>query len=113
MVPEIDIAIIIKPPLSLPVQNVAAYLAGYLLRKVPVDDCQTCANQIVLPKLPPAYKDLSVYDFFRNKTYQEAGCLTYPTPSMVIFVENLKSVFMPFLNICAICSDEAMQKCRR
>ena len=96
MVPTMDIAMIIKTPLSVPVQNVAAYLAGYLLRKVPVDDCQNCANQFALPKLPPAYQDLSVYEFLRNKTCQEAGCLTYPTPSMVIFVENLESVLCHF-----------------
>ena len=33
-VPAMDIAMIIKPPLSLPVQKVAVYLVGYLLRKV-------------------------------------------------------------------------------
>ena len=76
----------IKPTLSLHAPNVAAYLTGYLLRKVPVDDCQNCANQLVLPKLPPAYQVMSVYEFLRDKAYQEAACLTYPTPSMVIFV---------------------------
>ena len=49
MVPVIDNAMIIKQLLSLPVQNVAAYLASYLLRKVPIDDCQNCANQLILP----------------------------------------------------------------
>ena len=33
MAPAMDIAVITKPPLSLPVQHVAAYLVGYLLRK--------------------------------------------------------------------------------
>ena len=33
MVPAMDIAMIIKPPLSLPEWNVAAYFAGYLIRK--------------------------------------------------------------------------------
>ena len=80
MVPTIGIAMVIKPPMSLPVQNVAVYLTGSLLRKVPVDDCQNCVIQLVLPKLPPVYQDLSVYEFLRNKTYQAAGFLTYPAP---------------------------------
>ena len=88
MVPAMGIAMIIKPSLSLPIQNVATYLASHILRKVPVDDCQNCANQLVLPKLLPAYQDLSMYEFLGNETYQEAGCLTYPTPSMVISVEK-------------------------
>ena len=99
IVPGMDIAMIKKPALSLLVQNVVAYFTDYLLREVPVDDCQNHANQFVLPKLPPAYQDLSVYEFLRNQTYHEAGCLTYPTPSIVIFVENLESAFMPFLKI--------------
>ena len=58
-----DIAMVIVPPPSLPTQNIAAYLAGYLLRKRPVNTCTDCSNQLLLPQLPSPYQDLSVYDF--------------------------------------------------
>ena len=34
-----DVAMVTPVPSSLPTQNVAAYLAGYLLSKIPVDTC--------------------------------------------------------------------------
>ena len=37
-----DIAMVIVPPPSLPTQNIAAYLAGYLLRKIPVNTYADC-----------------------------------------------------------------------
>ena len=61
---------------------------------------------MLLPKLPSHYDELSVYEFLRNKSYQEKGCLVYPTLAMVNFVENLENMFcalfegivhMPFL----------------
>ena len=47
-----DVAMVTAVPSSLPTANVAAYLAGYLLSKIPVDTCQDCSNQLILPKLP-------------------------------------------------------------
>ena len=32
--PDLDIVMVIKPPLSLPTQNVLAYLAGYIFQVV-------------------------------------------------------------------------------
>ena len=61
---------------------------------------------ITVTELPSLYDELSVYEFLRNKTYQEKGCLVYPTLTMVNFVENLENMFcalfkgivhMPFL----------------
>ena len=75
----IDVAMVTAVPSLLPTKNVAAYLAGYLLSKIPVDTCQDCSNQLILPKLPLPYDELSVYEFLQNKTYQEVGCLVYPT----------------------------------
>ena len=38
---------------------------------------------------PQSMMELSAYEFLRNKTYKEAGCLVYPTIAMVQFLENL------------------------
>ena len=93
--PTTDVALLITPPLSLPTKNVAAYLAGYILRKIPVNECGECSDQLLLPQLPSEYDELSAYEFLRNKTYNGAGCLVYPTIAQVQFLENLESV--PFL----------------
>ena len=58
-----------------------------------VDTCQGCSNQLILPKLPSPYDELSVYEFLQNKTYQEACCLMYPTPVMITFVDRLETLF--------------------
>ena len=49
--------------------------------------------KLILPKLPSPYDELSVYEFLQNKTYQEAGCLVYPTPAMITFVDRLETLF--------------------
>ena len=91
--PTTDVALLITPPLSLPTKNVAAYLAGYILQNIPVNECRECSDQLLLPQLPSEYDELSAYEFLRNKTYKEAGCLVYPTIAMVQFLENLENVF--------------------
>ena len=92
--PTTEVALLITPPLSLPTKNVAAYLAGYILRKIPVNECGECSDQLLLPQLPSEYDELSAYEFLRNKTYKEAGCLVYPTIAMVFsFLKNLENVF--------------------
>ena len=48
---------------------------------------------MLLPQLPSHYDELSVCEFLRNKSYQEKGCLVYPTLAMVNFVENLENMF--------------------
>ena len=45
--PDLDIVMVIKPPLSLPTQNVLAYLAGYLLKKISVNECIECQEQLI------------------------------------------------------------------
>ena len=72
-----DIEMFIQPPLSICEENVAAYLSGYLLRKITVD-CKDCSEQLILPHLSSPCDELSVYEFLRNKTYREEGCLIYP-----------------------------------
>ena len=61
--------------------------------KIPVDTCQDCSNQLILPKLPSPYEQFSVYEFLQNKTYQEAGCLVYPTPATITFLDRLETLF--------------------
>ena len=39
------------------------------------------------------YDELSVYEFLWNKTYQETGCLVYPPPAMITFVDRLETLF--------------------
>ena len=46
----VDIAVIAPTPLSNATQNVAVYMAGYLLLKVPVSDCDECSKQLYLTK---------------------------------------------------------------
>ena len=82
-----DIAMVIQPPPSIPAQSVGAYFVGYLLRKIPINDCRECLDELILPELPPDFSDLS--EFIRNKTYQEEGCLIYPSIRMVTFVSTL------------------------
>ena len=112
-----DAVMLIIPPVTLPTQNVAAYMAGYLLQKIPPNDCSECSDQLVLPQLPPPHHELSVYEFIRNKTYQETGCLIYPTEAMVSFVQNIENIFcatfeqiiyMPFLlaRLCKSADEE-------
>ena len=60
--------------------------------KIPVDTCQDCSNQLILPKLLSLYDELSVYEFVQNKTYQEVGCLVYPTPAIITFVDRLETL---------------------
>ena len=90
--PTTDVALLITPPLSLPTKSVAAYLAGYILQKIPVNECGECSDQLLLPQLPSEYNELSAYEFLRNKTYKEAGYLVYPTIAIVQFLENLENV---------------------
>ena len=48
---------------------------------------------MLLPQLPSPYDEMSAYEFLRNKTYQEAGALVYPTLAMVQFVQSLENLF--------------------
>ena len=88
--PITDIALITTPPMS---QKVLLHVSGYLLQKIPIDNYQECTEQMLLPRLPSHYDELSVYEFLRNKTCQETGCLVYPTLAMANFVENLENMF--------------------
>ena len=99
-----DIPMVIQPPSFIPSQSVVAYLAGDLLRKIPMYDCSKCLEEQILPELPPDFSDLSFYVFIRNKPYQEEGCLLYPSLRMVTLATHLKHFFMPSLSKFFICN---------
>ena len=67
---DVGIAVIAPPPLSNATQNVAVYMAGYLLLKVPVSDCDECSEQLILPRLPPPSQEMSFYTFVHEKNIQ-------------------------------------------
>ena len=68
-------------------------MAGYLLLKVPVSDCDESSEQLILPRLPPPFKEMSFDAFVHEKTYKEGGSLVLPTLTMANFVEHLKTMF--------------------
>ena len=65
--PITDVVLMITPPMSISTKNVAAYLSGYLLQKIPIDNCEEYTEQMLLPQLPSYYDELSVYEFLRKK----------------------------------------------
>ena len=100
--PTTDVALIITPPVSIPTKNVAAYLSGYLLQKIPIDNSEECTEQMLLPQLPSCCDEL-----LRNKTCQEIGCLVYPTLAMVMKIQKICSVhFLRELYMCHLFSPD-------
>ena len=93
--PEMDLAMLIKPPMSLPTQNIAAYMAGYL--HIWRGNYHPIIAMNVLSNLYYHSYYLLIknclYELLRNKTYQESGCLMYPTERMVRFVEQIEQIF--------------------
>ena len=65
-VPGAEIIPVIKPPASVPIQNVEAYMAGYLLRKSGISQCDTCKSNLNY-NVPP---DSDVYVFLKEKAYK-------------------------------------------
>ena len=78
-------------------QDVAVYMAGYILLKISVSDCDECSEQLILPMLPPAFQEMSFYTFVHEKTYKEGSLLVLPTLTMANFVECLKIMFCAIL----------------
>ena len=70
---------------SLPVDNIAAYIAGYVLSHEKDNLCESCQTSFVLPE-PPA-SDLR-YEFIRLKCYDTESSMVFPT---VCFIEFIKS----------------------
>jgi hypothetical protein len=92
--PGVDMLLVIKPPANVPIQNIEAYMAGYLLRKAKVSDCQTCKEQLVYD-VPP---NTEIYIFLKEKAYKETNTLVYPTETFIQLVENWESSFSTVLD---------------
>ena len=91
------IVVIAPPSLSNATQNVAVYMAGYLLLKVLVSDCDECSEQLILPRLSPPFQEMSFYTFVHEKTYKEGGSLVLQTLTMTNFIEHLETIFCAIL----------------
>ena len=77
--PELQFMLQSKPATSLPEQNVEAYMAGYLLRRVKMDTCETCKQQLIYPA-PPSTE---VHTFLTNKAVKIETTLVYPTACFI------------------------------
>ena len=66
----VDIVVIAPPPLLNATQNVTVYMAGYLLLKVPVSDCNECSEQLIIPRLASPFQEMSFYTFVHEKNIQ-------------------------------------------
>ena len=76
----------VMTPSNIPEQNVGAYIAGYILHKIPITciDCKTHFAQDTLPK------NDEMFGFLREKTYKEQGCLKYPSSQFASFINDLE-----------------------
>ena len=90
----VDIAVIAQPPLSNAVQNVALYMAGYLLMKVPVSHCDECSDQLFLPRLPIPFQEMSfLYLCLWKKHTKKEVLWSFQHWQWPHFVEHLKTKF--------------------
>ena len=71
------------------VQNVCAYITGYLLKHSRIV-CSNCKEKCVLEKVP---SNTEMYTFIREKTYENHGSLICPSQDFVSFVEDLETYF--------------------
>ena len=80
-------------PLSLEVENVAAYMAGYLLRKSGFLQPDTCSQCLKLFSISVDDVHSQNFVFLRCKELKENCCLIYPTPLFHDFVKSLERLF--------------------
>lgn len=87
---NVSISDYIDLPTSDVEQNVAAYIGGYLLRKMQLS-CERCLSDYILTARPI---NNAMYSFLNLKAYTEQCGLVYPTPQFVHFVENLENLYL-------------------
>lgn len=75
---------------SIPVANVATYVAGYLLRKVQFT-CSFCMSKFIIQNVPT---DNIAYTFIDKKAYSGTCGLVYPSEQFAVFVEKLEHVYV-------------------
>ena len=82
---------------GLAVENVACYIAGYVLKKMQID-CSYCSRKFVLKALPTRHQ---TYAFLKNKRYSENCNLVYPAMVFVKFIEELEIMYtVAFPKVC-------------
>ena len=85
---------VMKPPPSLPEQNIVAYMSGYLLRKADISQCVDCSLQLVYD-IPPHNE---LYTFLKYKAHEERGTLVYPTETFKAFIQRVEDLFSVVLS---------------
>ena len=80
------------PAPSLEKKNVVAYMAGYLIRRHPINNCDECHETLLYDPLPEP-SPVSEYEIIRSKTYKDSRALIYPSTIFSHFVQNLEDLF--------------------
>jgi len=79
--------------LPLEIENVLAYMSGYLLRKCGLKYtrgmCQTCIDLYTSVRLPSS----SQFSFLQQKAFKDTGCLVYPSIAFLEFTRKLEQLF--------------------
>ena len=55
-----------------------SYMAGYLIKRYPIENCDQCHDLLMTEKLPEP-SSISQHELLRFKTYREINCLVYPS----------------------------------
>src|SRR6218665_2773512 len=82
------------PDLPLKIENVLAYMSGYILRKCGFNDvscsmCQTCSDLYTSEHLLSSPK----FSFLQQKAFKDTGCLVYPSMAFLAFTRKLEQLF--------------------
>ena len=84
------------PPHSEIKKNVVSYIAGYLIKRYPHENCGHCHDLLMIEKLPEP-SSVSQYKLPRFKTYREMNCLVYPSIVFSDFVQSIEDLFCALL----------------
>jgi hypothetical protein len=86
---SIEIPDLTAPKVCLPLQNVQAYMAGYVIRRSELAKCSQCKIQCTYEKPP----ENDLYAFLAEKTNAGSYALCYPTEPFVGLVEQWEKIF--------------------
>ena len=73
-------------------ENVVSYMAGYLIKRYPNENCDQCHDLLMIGKLPEP-SSVSQYELPRFKTYREINYLVYPSIVFSDFVQSIEDMF--------------------
>jgi len=81
------------PDLPLEIDNVLAYMSGYILRKCGFNGvsgmCQTCSDLYTNVHLSSGPQ----FSFLKQKAFKDTGCLVYPSMTFIAFTRKLEQLF--------------------